>query len=98
MYKVVTRPEGSRGEVSALPLIFLFLSYLICKPQSHAFWAWSRVKAARRTSGTQGTLLVELKDIRTGWKLMGFLAFLVLCFAPATYIIQTHCCCESDDR
>ena len=41
-----TRSGGSRVEDSVAPFFkFLSLSRLICKPQSHVFWAWSRVNA-----------------------------------------------------
>ena len=42
---IITRPEGSRVEDSTPDFLFLSLSRLICKPQSHVFWAWSRVNA-----------------------------------------------------
>ena len=45
---IFTPPRGSRVQDST-PVFFLFfilsLSRLICKPQSHVFWAWLRVNA-----------------------------------------------------
>ena len=42
---------------------------------------------------------MELKDIdQEGWILMFFGFFSFNLFVPATYIIQTHRCCQSDDR
>ena len=41
---------------------------------------------------------VDLEDSRKGWILLFFWHFSFYLFAPATYIIQTHRCCQSDDR
>ena len=35
----------ARSSLYEFGVFLCFLSHLICKPQSHVFWAWSRVKS-----------------------------------------------------
>ena len=68
--------------------LFFFLLYLYARLNCMRFGP-GHVSKQYAYMARLLSLLVELEDIRTGWKLL-FLAFLVLCFVPATYIKQTH--------
>ena len=97
--RIFTRPEGSRGKVSALPLIFLIL--VILNMQASIACVLGQVTCQSNTRDYCTIRFVAASGIgryQNRLEVNVFLAFLFLCFAPATYFIQTHRCCESGDR
>ena len=82
---LVTWPGGSPGEVSALPLIFLILVVHNMQVSIACILGLgSRLKAlciyGETVAPSDLLLLVELEDIRTGWKLMFFgISHFMLC-------------------